>query len=425
MHDVVIVGAGAAGLAAARLLHDAGRHVLIVEARNRTGGRIHTDRSIADYPVELGAEFIHGDHAATHALVRAAGLSTLPVVRMDNLWWADTGQPARPRGQWSGDQQRIIDGLLNDYTQLPDSDLREDQSLADYLRGRGWDGGALDIADVLLAQTCCAPLEGLSCYDLIREMRVDHAGHGEARIVEGYDTLLAAYQRDLPVLLNTKAREILWGNGGVTLHTTTQTLSARACIITVPVSLLQRGTMRFTPALGRERMDAIAAFRTEPATKLIYRFDRQLWEDDLTFMAHPGTASRWWTPGYTRDSSATMACFITAERARTLDALPEADALALGLAELAHLLGMSPARVRDACAHTRRVSWVADPLALGGYAHIPPGAADARVVLAQAEADRLFFAGEATAHDTNPQTVHGALESGWRAARECLAALPG
>jgi monoamine oxidase len=90
------------------------------------------------------------------------------------------------------------------------------------------------------------------------------------------------------------------------------------------------------------------------------------------------------------------------------------------LNELAVLLGKSVDELRSACIQSQRVAWMVDPYALGGYAHIPPGSADARPILAQPVGDVLFFAGEATAYDTNPQTVHGALESGWRAARECL-----
>lgn len=103
--------------------------------------------------------------------------------------------------------------------------------------------------------------------------------------------------------------------------------------------------------------------------------------------------------------------FITAERAQ-IDALSEADALTVGLEELGQLLGRN-----DSSSHlvaAKRHSWAADPLALGGYAHVPPGAADARIELARPEANILFFAGEATAYDSNPQTVHGAIESGWR-----------
>ncbi|MCB0187576.1 MAG: FAD-dependent oxidoreductase, partial [Caldilineaceae bacterium] len=102
------------------------------------------------------------------------------------------------------------------------------------------------------------------------------------------------------------------------------------------------------------------------------------------------------------------------------DVIAEEDALKLGLDDLAYLLNREDVHAK--CVAAKRVTWAADPYALGGYAHIPPGAGAARPILARPEGAQLFFAGEATAYDTNPQTVHGAIESGWRAAAEVLAA---
>ncbi len=420
--SVIVIGAGAAGLAAGRALHDAGHDVLILEARRRTGGRIYTDYALADFPVEQGAEFIHGEKAVTHDLARQAGLNIVPVVRMGNLRWGENRRPAAPRVRLPPEVQAAIDGLLADYARLPDADLPADLSLADYLRQRGWAGEQLAMADVLLAQTCCAPLDSLSCHDLIRELRANYAGHDEARLYEGYAALLDWYSRPLSIRLETAVSEIHWDRRGVTVIAENERFQARACIVTAPVSVLQSELIRFDPPLPEDKRRAIAAFRVEPATKLIYRFREPLWPDDLTFIAHTGMAARWWTPGYGRAGAAVITAFITAERARHVDALHEATALSMGLHELSDLLGVEVETLRESCLAVRRVSWAADPFARGGYAHVPPGAAESRVTLARPEGGVLFFAGEATAYHTNPQTVHGALESGWRAARECLEA---
>jgi monoamine oxidase len=205
--------------------------------------------------------------------------------------------------------------------------------------------------------------------------------------------------------------------------TTAQDLfTAKQCILTIPVSLLQAGAITFDPPLSAAKGAAIAAFRMEAATKLLYRFDEPLWDDALVFAAHNGIAARWWTPGYGRPGAAVLCCYITADRAAQIDAMPEANALHLGLAEMSRLLGRSDLAAR--CVNARRVAWAHDLYARGGYAHLLPGAAAARPQLAQPEGNVLFFAGEATAYDTNPQTVHGAIESGWRAAREALYGYP-
>lgn len=115
-----------------------------------------------------------------------------------------------------------------------------------------------------------------------------------------------------------------------------------------------------------------------------------------------------------------MIGFVTSNRAATIDAMPEPDALNAGLQELCTLLSVEPATARQHCTGMQRISWSSEPYIWGGYAHAPPGCADARVALAKPEGGVLFFAGEATAHHSNPQTVHGAMESGWRAAREVM-----
>jgi monoamine oxidase len=416
--DTLIIGAGAAGIAAARRLHDAGQQVLLLEARNRIGGRIWTDIQWADFPIELGAEFIHGERAVTHALVAAAGLTTLAAPRYPNLRWGDGGV-AYGRDQWPSALGQLIDRLFASHHHLAErwpALAESDCSLAAYLRRQGFAAHGIEMADVLLAQSCCASVETLSCADLARELCADQAGLEEAHIGEGYATLLAWYSRDLPIRLNTPVHTIHWGAQGVTALTNDGPFQARRSIITLPISLLQRGMIRFDPRLSQAKERAIHALRMEPATKLLYRFAEPLWDEELVFLAHTGVAARWWTPGYGRAGASVITAYVTAERARQVDSLPEAQALALGLADLERLLGLSG--IQKTCLAARRISWVNEPYTRGGYAHVPPHAAAARPMLAQPEGDLLFFAGEATVYESNPQTVHGAIESGWRAAGE-------
>lgn len=417
-YDTLIIGAGAAGLSAGRRLQDAGQTILLLEARNRIGGRIWTVHDFADFPIEQGAELIHGETAVTHQLVQAAGFQTLPAPRKAFLQWG--GPTGLQRiADLPPELHSVVDALFATYQALPEKlPVEADLSLADYFRRQGFDVAAISIADVLFAQTCCASIETLSCADLVREMTVDHAGLQEFRIREGYDALLRHYSADLPIRLGCPVRTIRWGVQGVTVTADQGVFTASQCILTIPVSLLQAGAITFDPPLSGAKQAAIAAFRVEAATKLLYRFDAPLWDDTLVFAAHEGLAARWWTPGHGRPGAAVLCCYITAERADQIDAMPEATALHLGLVEISRLLGRSDLAAR--CVNARRVAWAHDSYARGGYAHLPPGAVAARPQLAQPEGKVLFFAGEATAHETNPQTVHGAIESGWRAAREVL-----
>ncbi|NWG21774.1 MAG: FAD-dependent oxidoreductase [Chloroflexi bacterium] len=413
---IIILGAGASGIATARRLHDAGVAVQVLEARDRIGGRIWTDCDFASFPVELGAEFIHGEHAVTHQLVAAAGMAPVPVDRYGKLRWSDGG-PALLLDMLPSERRRMIVALFRALDALRDIPEPADRSLAAYLRAHGFDTGALEVADVLLAQTCCAPIETLSCADLARELRADRAGKREYRLREGYTALLTWYARDLDIRCGAAARLVRHSSGGVIVETDAGVFHADRCVVTLPVGVLQAGTPRFEPPLGAGKQWAIGALRVEPGTRLLYRFDEPLWDRDLTFMAHAGVAARWWTPGYPAEDAAVIVCYATADRARMLDALDAHDALQAGLRELQTLLGRDDLAQR--CIAATRVAWGADPYACGGYAHVPPGAAAARPVLAESEGV-LHFAGEATAFDSNPQTVHGAIESGWRAADEVL-----
>lgn len=415
--DVIILGAGVAGLAAARHLGAAGVDALILEARDRIGGRVWTDYSFAEGPIELGAELIHGEGAVTNALARAAGIATTPVDRYGGLRWS-AGGPARPVDALAPALREMIRGLQAAYKGLGDAPPSPDRSLADELRARGFGAEALGVADVLLAQTCCASIERLSCADLARELRVDHAGLQEFRLVGGYGPLIDWMAGGLRVALGAPVAAVHRHGRGVTVTAGGRAYEASRCIITIPPGLL--GQVAFDPPLSAAKAEAAAAFALEPATKLFFRFDRAYWDAGLAYVAHEGLFSRWWTPLLHMPGAPVICCYVTAERARLVDALDDRELRGRALAELAELAG-APG-LRDGCVALRRSAWGLDPLARGGYAHLPPGAADARPALAAPEGELLFFAGEATAHDTNPQTVHGAIESGARAAAECLAA---
>jgi monoamine oxidase len=434
MLDCIIIGAGAAGVAAGRALQAAGQQIVILEARDRIGGRAWTETTPAGYPLELGAEFIHGEHVITHRLLHEAGMYALPAERAALQHWLldmDVHHPAeqqtrlRPMTELPEPLQSQWAAIEAAYAALKTQPPATDCSLQDYLAGRGLltAPGLETMADVLLAQTCCARLDQLSSADLAREMQVDQAGRQEFRLEQGYAALFAWLSHDLDIRLNEVVRGIYWGPNPA-VQTERALLHARAILVTVPVALLAAGEIQFIPALPPAKQAAIAAFRTEPATKLIYQFRQRRWADEQAYLCQPGLTARWWTPGEGRpDAPALITAYLTADRARQIDSLPEADALALGLRELSSLLDQPLETLQADLRMARRVSWAGDPYARGGYAHLPPGQAGARPALAAPLGGSLFFAGEATAWHSNPQTVHGAFESGLRAAGEILQGL--
>lgn len=237
--------------------------------------------------------------------------------------------------------------------------------------------------------------------------------------------MLEWYAKGIPIAFNAQVKEIQWSpETGVKLSTTKgEVYHAQKCVVTIPIGVLQQNEVKFQPPLSEAKKHSIQAMQMLPATKLFYLFNRtDLWPQNMTYMAHTGLTARWWTPFYGKQSDklASMCAYITAERARILDQMPAEEALNVGLTELAQLLNVPKALLEKHCILQKRISWANDPFARGGYALVPPHAEEARVELAKPEGNTLFFAGEATCYDTNPQTVHGALESGWRAAKQVM-----
>src|SRR5436190_6347077 len=214
--DVLVIGAGASGLAAARGLADAGRRVIVLEARDRIGGRVWTDRSFADIPVERGAEFIHGEQADTWALVRRAGLRTESfsrwqgrrIVAEDGRLAGDELLHARP------DLQSVftLEQQLAEY-QGPDC------SLGEWLAANAYSPLAAHIADMRLAHSNCATPATISVAELAHELKIADKGPGDFHILDGYDRALALLADRLDIRLGMVVTAIRWGEDGVQVTT--------------------------------------------------------------------------------------------------------------------------------------------------------------------------------------------------------------
>lgn len=436
--DVLIIGAGLAGLTAARRLA-ASYRVLVLEASRRCGGRACTDHS-RGMPLEHGCEFIHGASAITRRLCDEIGIDITPVVRWDNLHWSHAGQAAVKRSalpaaaaQMLETVDRAVEGAMKD--PLADGDV----SLREWcIMHAGLNETALAAAEVLIAQTCCTTLAGLSVADLQLDERNGCDERNEARLCGGYSRLVEALadstrptpsalledsaaaesSGEMRILTDAEVVEVRWfGQMCETLLRDGRSFAAsKAVVIAVPLAALQRGDITFSPPLPDSKRAAIEAFAIHPATKLFVAFDAPQWEPSATFLAHTGTLCRWFFPP--SSSEAVAEAYITADRAEAVDAMDGAALTSLALAELATLLGKQQAELAKSHRWTHCVSWANEPHVYGGYASVRPGCLeDCRQALA-APLDVLYFAGEATAWNSNPQTAHGAIESGLRAAKE-------
>ena len=410
--DVAVIGAGAAGLAAARMLSGAGRRVCLIEARGRVGGRIHT-LHVPDLPlpIELGAEFIHGESETTFRIVDASALVVCQLP--DDHWWSSDGKRERIADFW----ERI------DRVRAKIGKLRRDVSFAEFLRGqKGLDARTRELARMFVEGYHAAHADRISTLVLRSADEEQEGTSKQFRITNGQDALIEWLRAGIDperseLRLATVVTGVEWSPGAVTIETEAGArIRAKALVITIPIGVWKGGAIRFDPPL-REKERAVAQIESGHVVKIAFVF-RERWWDDINFLH---TSDRfmptWWTSAPVRSpiltgwagghaADALLAEGTEAMIDRTLDRMAAAFDV--------------PRRKIDAllvAAHTH--DWQADPFSRGAYSYAAVGGSDAHAVLARPVRKTLYFAGEATSGDQTG-TVAGAIESGFRAARQVL-----
>ena len=426
--DVLVLGAGAAGLACAAALRRAGRRALVLEARDRIGGRVWTDRAFAPHPVEFGAEFVHGERADTWPMIAAAGLATLEWPKRDES--LVHAEPGGPLGGWVGMARLRAADPAFDRTRamaLGDVPATANESFAAYVERIGFDERQRRFVRRSFANACGEAPEHVSASEILAGLADDRDGERDFRVVGGYDRLLEAAAEGLDVRLGTPVRRVVWGAEGGSPGVRVEfadgsAVSARLAVVTLPVGVLQSGEVAFEPGLERRTVEALGGLAMGPVIKLVYRLRRPPVDDpEVQALYAAGPVPMWWSPsaGHAseRVEEPVWTGFVSGPVAAELVALPERAALARALAQLGSELGR-PLEARAA----RLVAWPLDPYARGGYSVVRPGHGGAREALAE-PTPPLRGAGEAPARPGAAATVHGAWASGERAAGEALALL--
>lgn len=409
--DVVIIGAGAAGLSAARTAQARGLTFRLIEARGRVGGRTVTDMRFGA-PVDGGATFIHFSDR--------------------NPWTkiaADLGVETR-FGSWRSGGFRAF----NDGVPVP-----EDEELARRQgRNKMWELAESvdfdhDVSFAKLVENAPKPVMQ-AAYSMARGAVGEEAGRvsvadytrlydGSNLIVpSGYGTLVARYGAGVPVSLDTVASAIDWTGQGVSVTTDKGVIRARAAVITVPLGVLKAERIRFTPGLPREMLSALDGLAMGALSKLLLHFGGQRFDVPEgmhivdTGESKPGLSFEMWPFG-----SEVAVAWYGADYARSINALPEEEAIRHMLERLERMLGPE---VRRAFRGGGRYGWSADPYSIGSYSYALPGRARARDVLRQPVGERLWFAGEAMAGRAS-MTVAGAQQTGAHAAEAIATRLQG
>jgi monoamine oxidase len=407
--DVLIVGAGAAGLAAARECQRLSRSFILIEARHRIGGRVFTDTSLGQ-SFDAGARYIHwAERNPWAGVARDLGVATsADISSPSGFRFYANGRPV-PEVDRSLRRQAFaeLSRLLDDPATVPDISLTDEVAA----RGLAFTDAAGGLARMALGEEP----ERVSARDYARLW-----SGADLVVPGGYGTLVQTFGAGLPVRLSTPVQAIRWDGPDITADTRDGTLHAKAAIITVPPTVLASGAIGFTPELPAGTRDALAGLGAGALTKVGMKFDGARFDvpadSDIFEMEAPGQTFDFecWTFG--RDI---VVANFGGDHARHITAEGDAAAIAATLDAFVRVVGGSARKsFKGGSVH----AWHRDPYSLGCYSHCLPGHADARAKLAEPVANRIFFAGEATGGEDfgGAMTAGGAFLAGQVAARRAV-----
>ena len=426
---VLVIGAGIAGLACARELVSAGLAVTVLEARDRIGGRVHTDRRWPGVALDLGAAWIHGRrHNPIDAIARRLGARLLPTDYDASVLFGPDGRevPARQAAAIEARFEAVMAAvcrLARERRRAGAADLSLGAAIRQVVTPMALSPFArlaLDAAiNTTIEHEMAADVDDLSAAHWDEGASLPG---GDVLFPDGYDAVARHLGAGLDVRLGEVVREIAHGPSGVVVTTARGEHRGARVVVTLPVGVLQHAPPRFSPAWPGDKQRALGRLGMDGLDKGYLRFPRAFWaRPGVEVLGHVAAERGRFGESYDYQrvtGAPILALFNAARFARTLEALPDADVVARAMAFLRTIFRDAPS---PAGAIVTR--WGADPFARGAYSHLPPGATPAdRDALAAPLGDRVFFAGEAT-HRDHPATVHGAFLSGVREARRVGAAV--
>ncbi|MGV3708047.1 MAG: flavin monoamine oxidase family protein [Gemmatimonas sp.] len=436
--DVIVLGAGLAGLAAAHELVRAGKQVVVLEARDRAGGRVLTARDPAtQYPIELGPEWV-GTTGDFRALLDASA-GDVRVTGGDHLVRQQGALLAREN--WheieeimhrlavlvgNGDDCTLTEGLARSgaHEEMPEGR----SALVNYVMGfHAADPDRVSVRWLLEVED--------------NEPADASEGHAFGGLERGVQQLVAGVGGDRGIRLNTVVRRVRWTHGAqpqvevdAAAGGASLTVRARQLVCTLPLAIMQRSVLQhdaadesavdFQPAL-HAKAHALSQIEMGPVTKLVLVFDAPFWNqiDALkraSFLQEPGQpVPTWWTT-HPFDEPVITGWVAGPLRAPIANTSRE-QLRTLALESLASVLGVPVSMLEQRLRGWHMHDWTRDPFARGGYSYVLSGGTDAHRILAEPLHNTLFFAGEATCGLGHNATMEGAFQSGLRAARQLLA----
>ena len=409
--EVAVIGAGAAGLAAAKALAAQGISFVLLEASHRIGGRAHTEYPPDGAPFDLGCHWMHS--ASINPFVPIADEYSVRYEKRDHY-----GPEARyfRGGQWLSEPDL---GSLAEESEAAEAAITKawseglDKSVADVTERNGeW----TSVLDYYTALDSSVDPDQVSIGDVVSYEDTDE----NWPVVDGYGQLVERWGSDVPVSLNTVVSVIHWDNTEIRLETTRGDVRAKQVIITVSTGVLSSGALRFNPELPEAKQSAIAALQLGNYNHVRFWIDRQLFPTDAPERVLVEVDRDSPILLYLRPYGFDCVTGIVAGRyADWLERSGPVVSAAVVKEALSNVFG------HDILRHIkgdRQSAWRGNPFVRGAYSSASPGQFYQRVALGESVADRLFFAGEATSLN-HFSTCHGAMMSGERVVQNILEAI--
>lgn len=433
--DVLIIGAGVAGLAAAGMLSRAGVRVLVLEARDRIGGRIATIHPAGlNMAIELGAEFVHGRPPETFELINGCDLE-ISRIQGEPFCSSDTG--LGPCDFWSR-IEKVLEKMKREGLPQPkfdafvrslhDPEITEEDKRAACNYVRGFHAAHPDEISVQ------SLIEGIEA-----EEKID--GDSQFRLPQGYDRLATALQNKLDeghsrIQLGSSVQSVAWQQDSVAVEAQSSTrleprFAARKLLLTVPLGLLKAedggSTIKFDPPLTAKHA-ALSRLRVGNILRVVLVFRSRFWTglqadrrtlEKMTFLfSGDEDFPTWWTL-YPIEQPV-LTAWSPADSAERLSKLSDQEICERAVQSLARVLHTSLDRLRAELVAAYTHNWQTDPYSRGAYSYVASGGSNFQRELAAPLSGTLFFAGEATNFQGHHGTVHGAIASGYRVAKEIL-----
>lgn len=421
--DIIVIGAGAAGLMAAWELAQTGKRTAAVEAKDHVGGRTHTitDKNF-NLPVELGAEFVHGDLELTQMLLKKASVDQYTV--KGDIWQDEDDEL---------DEQR---DFIEDYSTLNKKfkEVKEDIPVAEFiekhLQGKEFEEARFTLKNYVEGYYA-ADTKKASTFALREELNT--SSDKQYRVEGGYIKLIdylhqQCLKKEVQFFLSSPVKEIKWNQEGVEVVTKQKSITAKKVVVTVPVGVLQSETIRFSPSIPRT-INAAKKLGFGPVIKTVLQFDEAFWKkkeftqqkdlQKLSFIFSKAVIPTWWT--YYPKDAAMLTGWSGGPHAEEIKDLSDEEILKKALQSLSEIFNVSVNLLRLKLKGWHIANWVNDPFSCGGYSYEVVNGKKIRQIIKQSIENTIFFAGEGLYDGPEIGTVEAALYSGRETAHQIIA----